>query len=200
MLQASTTLLQCMHHVRHVGEKDMNARISPSDHCGILQPNAGRHPCKISSTSTPCSNRESQNEMTFKRESKHLVVKAPYLQLQCQAFWFLFVLSWSQDVVALNRRKGLSMKDAPLVFQRGFSLEESLRWEKWFCRWNAWNSQRSLFQRTKRALCACSGDRPAGRCCRCWWYEPVEGVDIHRGLRFHLTQPLPPLPPLCWEK
>lgn len=90
-LQTSTTLLQGMHHVRHVGEKDMKARISPSDHCGILQPNAGRHPCKtgeISSTSTPCSNRESQNEMTFKRKSKHLVVKAPYLQLQCQRFGF----------------------------------------------------------------------------------------------------------------
>lgn len=94
-----------MHHI--YVKKDMKQRVPPSDHCGTLHPNAGRHPCKKGKTpctSAPCSHRVWQNETTFHREHKCSVALLSALpSASVSVFWTGFVLLLCQDVVGLNR-------------------------------------------------------------------------------------------------
>lgn len=119
--------------------------------------------------------------------------------------WFCPSLMSRRRRAESMRRAGLSMEDAPLIFQQGLPSVSPLP-EKTVCQAHCRNSPGSILAWKYNALAHEKGDvrlqrwPPAGRWCRCWGCEPVEGDDdIHRGSRFHLTQPfLPPPPPLRW--
>lgn len=122
------------------------------------------------------------------------------------ASWTGFVLLLCQDVAGLNRwgERVYQWRTLRLCSSKVFPRFSPLQ-EKTVCQAHCRNSPGTILAWKYNALAQEKGDvrlqrwPPAGRWCRRWGCEPVEGDDdIHRGSRFHLTQPFLPLPPLRW--
>ena len=168
-----------MHHATHVGAKRHETARPPVGSLRYPAPKCrpaslqkkGKKKTTVHLDSL-LSHREWQNKTTSHGESNHPVVLLSALpSASLSVCWIGFVLLLYQDVVRLNRwgERFINGGDWRSAFiPAGSSLGKSLLQEEAVCQGNYRSSPESLYRgnttpwRTKRALCACSGDRRPG--------------------------------------